>query len=37
VDFGFAAARTTYGVIGIKVWIYRGESREIRVPEDARR
>ncbi|MBZ5638047.1 MAG: 30S ribosomal protein S3 [Acidobacteriia bacterium] len=37
VDFGFAEARTTYGAIGIKVWIYRGESREIRVPEDARR
>jgi small subunit ribosomal protein S3 len=37
VDFGFAEARTTYGIIGIKVWIYRGESREIRVPEDARR
>ncbi len=37
VDFGFAEARTTYGVIGIKVWIFRGESREIRVPEDARR
>jgi len=37
VDFGFAEARTTYGVIGIKVWIYRGESREVRVPEDARR
>ncbi len=37
VDYGFAEARTTYGVIGIKVWIYRGESREIRVPEDARR
>ncbi len=37
VDFGFAEARTTYGVIGVKVWIYRGESREVRVPEDARR
>jgi small subunit ribosomal protein S3 len=37
VDFGFAEARTTYGIIGIKVWIFRGESREIRVPEDARR
>jgi small subunit ribosomal protein S3 len=35
VDYGFAEARTTYGVIGIKVWIYRGESREIRVPEGA--
>ncbi len=37
VDYGFAEARTTYGVIGIKVWIYRGESREIRLAEDARR
>ncbi|MCR4318625.1 MAG: 30S ribosomal protein S3 [Planctomycetes bacterium] len=25
VDFGFAEATTTYGVLGIKVWIYRGE------------
>ena len=37
LDYGMAEARTTYGVIGVKVWIYRGESREIRVPEDARR
>ena len=37
VDYGFAEARTTYGVIGIKVWISKGESREIRIPEDARR
>lgn len=25
VDYGFATAYTTYGTIGIKVWIYRGE------------
>lgn len=25
VAFGFAEARTTYGVIGVKVWIFRGE------------
>ena len=25
IDYGFAEARTTYGVIGIKVWIYKGE------------
>lgn len=25
IDFGFARARTTYGVIGIKVWMYRGD------------
>jgi small subunit ribosomal protein S3 len=37
VDYGFAEARTTYGVIGVKVWIYRGEARDIRVAEDARR
>lgn len=24
VDYGFAAAFTTYGAIGVKVWIYRG-------------
>jgi small subunit ribosomal protein S3 len=25
IDYGLAEARTTYGVIGIKVWIFRGE------------
>jgi small subunit ribosomal protein S3 len=25
IDFGFSQAYTTYGVIGIKVWIYKGE------------
>jgi small subunit ribosomal protein S3 len=25
LDYGFAQAYTTYGVIGIKVWVYRGE------------
>jgi len=25
VDYGFAEARTTYGVIGIKTWIFKGE------------
>ena len=25
IDYGFAQAYTTYGVIGIKVWIYKGE------------
>ena len=37
VDYGFAEARTTYGIIGIKVWIYRGEERDIRIPEGALR
>ncbi len=25
VDYGFAEARTTYGVIGVKVWVFKGE------------
>jgi small subunit ribosomal protein S3 len=25
IDYGFSEARTTYGVIGIKVWVFRGE------------
>jgi len=25
IDYGFSEARTTYGCIGVKVWIYRGE------------
>ena len=25
IDYGFAEARTTYGIIGIKVWIYTGD------------
>jgi small subunit ribosomal protein S3 len=25
IDYGFAEANTTYGIIGVKVWIFRGE------------
>ena len=25
VDYGFAEARTTYGIIGVKAWVYKGE------------
>ncbi|MGI5864570.1 MAG: 30S ribosomal protein S3 [Myxococcales bacterium] len=25
IDYGYAIARTTYGTIGVKVWIFRGE------------
>jgi len=25
IDFGFAEAKTTYGIIGVKVWIFKGE------------
>lgn len=25
IDYGFAEAHTTYGILGVKVWIYKGE------------
>jgi small subunit ribosomal protein S3 len=25
IDFGFAEAATTYGIIGVKVWVFKGE------------
>ncbi len=25
IDYGFAEAHTTYGVIGVKAWLYKGE------------
>ena len=28
IDYGFAEARTTYGIIGVKVWIFNGEILE---------
>ena len=33
IDYGYAKAQTTYGVIGVKVWIYKGEI----LPGDAQR
>ena len=26
IDYGFSEARTTYGVIGVKCWVYRGDN-----------
>ena len=41
IDYGFAEAATTYGRIGVKVWIYKGEvlNSTLRAanPEPARR
>jgi small subunit ribosomal protein S3 len=28
VDYGFTVAKTTYGVIGVKVWVYRGRKED---------
>ncbi len=30
IDYGFAEAKTTYGMIGVKVWICKGEYQHIR-------
>src|SRR5512134_129720 len=34
VDYGFAEARTTYGQIGVKCWIYKGELKGMLRPQD---
>ena len=31
IDYGYAEAHTTYGVIGVKAWVFRGE----RLPDAA--
>ena len=31
IDYGFAEAHTTYGQIGVKVWLYKGERLTPRV------
>ena len=37
IDFGFSEARTTYGVIGVKCWVYKGDilPQKKRQPERA--
>ena len=32
IDYGVARANTTYGVIGVKVWIYKGEVLKGEIP-----
>lgn len=31
IDYGYAIARTTYGVIGVRVWIFKGEILDTEV------
>ena len=35
VDYGTAVAKTTYGVIGIKVWVYKGDVFDLHAEESA--
>src|SRR5450759_3634015 len=34
IDYGFSDAKTTYGIIGVKVWVFKGETsdQEVAVP-----
>ena len=34
IDYGFAEAHTTYGIVGIKVWIFKGEVLQKKALED---
>ena len=34
IDYSFAEAKTTYGIIGVKVWIYKGEVLPTRKTEE---
>jgi len=37
IDYGTAEAKTTYGIIGLKVWIYKGDVLSAREVEEASR
>ena len=37
IDYGFAEARTVYGLIGVKVWLNRGNAPENSQPRQERR
>ena len=36
IDYGFAEANTTYGIIGVKVWIYKGEVFDLYKEEESK-
>ena len=36
IDYGFAEAQTTYGIIGIKVWIFKGEVLQKGIQPEAK-
>jgi small subunit ribosomal protein S3 len=35
IDYGYATSKTTYGIIGVQVWIYKGEVQQERRPVPA--
>jgi small subunit ribosomal protein S3 len=34
IDYGFAEAHTTYGQIGVKAWLYKGDRHEPQLARD---
>ena len=34
IDYGFAEANTTYGKVGVKVWVYKGEILPVKDKEE---
>ncbi len=36
IDYGFAEAHTTYGTIGVKVWIFKGEVLTKGIPQEVK-
>ncbi|MFT5836181.1 MAG: small subunit ribosomal protein S3 [Sulfurimonas sp.] len=36
IDYGFAEAQTTYGIIGVKVWIFKGEVLTKGIPAEVK-
>ena len=36
VDYGFAEALTTYGILGVKVWIYKGEVFDLNAKDSGK-
>ncbi|CAG0909983.1 unnamed protein product [Cyprideis torosa] len=35
IDYGFAEAETTYGILGVKVWIFKGEVFDLEAKRNA--
>ncbi len=35
IDYGFAEAKTTYGILGVKVWIYKGEIFDLYTQQES--
>lgn len=35
IDYGFAEAKTTYGIIGVKTWIYKGDVYDLQAKEES--